>query len=198
MSKRSFKGSVMLNPVPVVLITSRNKEGKENVFTVGWAGTLCTKPPVLSISVRPERLSYEYIKETMEFVVNLPSASMVKSVDYCGVKSGRVVDKIKEMNFTLSESKNINVPYINECPVSIECKVRDILSFGTHDVFIADVLGSNVDEDIIDEKGKIHFEEANLVSYCHGEYFPLPKKSIGSFGFSVAKKKVAKKRKMSR
>ncbi len=195
MDKRSFKGSVILNPVPVVLITSRNKNGDENVFTVGWTGTLCTKPPVLSISVRPERLSYEYIKETMEFVVNLPTASMVKAVDYCGVKSGKTVDKIKEMNFNLVESTNINVPYIKECPVNIECRVREIMSLGTHDVFIADVLGSHVDESLIDEKGKIHFEEANLISYCHGEYYPLPKKSLGSFGFSVAKKKVKKKKK---
>ncbi|WP_238907330.1 flavin reductase family protein [Clostridium sp. YIM B02506] len=195
MDKRSFKGSVILNPVPVVLITSRNKNGDENVFTVGWTGTLCTKPPVLSISVRPERLSYEYIKETMEFVVNLPTASMVKAVDYCGVKSGKTVDKIKEMNFNLVESTNINVPYIKDCPVNIECRVREIMSLGTHDVFIADVLGSHVDESLIDEKGKIHFEEANLISYCHGEYYPLPKKSLGSFGFSVAKKKVKKKKK---
>lgn len=195
MDKRSFKGSVILNPVPVVLITSRNKNGDENVFTVGWTGTLCTKPPVLSISVRPERLSYKYIKETMEFVVNLPTASMVKAVDYCGVKSGKTVDKIKEMNFNLVESTNINVPYIKECPVNIECRVREIMSLGTHDVFIADVLGSHVDESLIDEKGKIHFEEANLISYCHGEYYPLPKKSLGSFGFSVAKKKVKKKKK---
>lgn len=195
MDKRSFKGSVILNPVPVVLITSRNKNGDENVFTVGWTGTLCTKPPVLSISVRPERLSYEYIKETMEFVVNLPTSSMVKAVDYCGVKSGKTVDKIKEMNFNLGESTNINVPYIKECPVNIECRVREIMSLGTHDVFIADVLGSHVDESLIDEKGKIHFEEANLISYCHGEYYPLPKKSLGSFGFSVTKKKVKKKKK---
>jgi flavin reductase (DIM6/NTAB) family NADH-FMN oxidoreductase RutF len=195
MDKRNFKGSVILNPVPVVLITSRNKNGDENVFTVGWTGTLCTKPPVLSISVRPSRLSYEYIKETMEFVVNLPTSSMVKAVDYCGVRSGKTVNKIKEMNFTLGESSNVNVPYIKECPVNIECRVRDIMSLGTHDVFIADVLGSHVDEELIDEKGKIHFEEANLISYCHGEYYPLPKKSLGSFGFSVAKKKVKKKRK---
>ncbi|MNI58697.1 Flavoredoxin [compost metagenome] len=179
----------------MVLITSRNKNGDENVFTVGWTGTLCTKPPVLSISVRPERLSYKYIKETMEFVVNLPTASMVKAVDYCGVKSGKTVDKIKEMNFNLVESTNINVPYIKDCPVNIECRVREIMSLGTHDVFIADVLGSHVDESLIDEKGKIHFEEANLISYCHGEYYPLPKKSLGSFGFSVAKKKVKKKKK---
>ena len=194
MNKRNFKGSVILNPVPVVLITSRNKKGEENVFTVAWTGTLCTKPPVLSISVRPERLSYKYIKETMEFVVNLPTASMVKAVDYCGVRSGKTVNKIKEMNFSLGEASNVNVPYINECPINIECKVRDIMHLGTHDVFIADVLGSYVSEDIIDKNGRIHFEEANLISYCHGEYYPLPKKSLGSFGFSVAKKKVKRKK----
>ncbi|MBS6185451.1 MAG: flavin reductase family protein, partial [Clostridium celatum] len=99
--KVEFKGSVVLNPVPVVLITSLNKEGKENVFTVGWIGTVCTKPPMLSISIRPERLSYEYIKETMEFTVNLPSINMTKAVDYCGVRAGRKFDKIKEMNFTM-------------------------------------------------------------------------------------------------
>lgn len=198
MNKIDFKGSVILNPVPVVLITSRNKEEKNNVFTVAWAGTICTKPPMLSISVRPERLSYEYIKESMEFVVNLPSHDLVKAVDYCGVKPGRKFDKIKDMGFTLTESSHVNVPYINECPVNIECKVKSILPMGSHDVFIAEVVGSHVDESLMDEKGKIHFEKANLISYCHGEYYRLPKNSIGSFGFSVAKKKKTKSKKGSK
>jgi Conserved protein/domain typically associated with flavoprotein oxygenases, DIM6/NTAB family len=189
MQKKDFKGSVFLNPVPVVLITSKNKEGKVNVFTVGWTGTICTKPPMLSISVRPERLSYEYIKETMEFTVNIPNSSMVRAVDYCGVKSGKKVDKIKELGFTLKDGDNIDVPYIDECPINIECKVKDIMELGTHHMFIADVLGSHIDESLIDNHGKIHFEEGNLISYCHGEYYPLPKKSLGSFGFSVMKKK---------
>ena len=124
--KVEFKGSVVLNPVPVVLITSKNKEGKENVFTVGWIGTVCTKPPMLSISIRPERLSYEYIKETMEFTVNLPSIDMTKAVDYCGVRPGRKFDKIKEMNFTMREGTNVDVSYIDECPISIECKVNSL------------------------------------------------------------------------
>src|SRR5471030_21710 len=196
MDKIDFKGSVILNPVPVVLITSKNKSGKTNVFTVGWTGTINTKPPMLYISIRPERLSYEYIKESMEFVVNLPSSDLVKKVDYCGVKSGKKNDKITEMEFTLKESLNVSVPYIDECPVNIECKVTNILPLGTHDMFIAEVVGSHVDESLLDEKGKIHFENANMMSYCHGEYFPLSKKPIGSFGFSVMKKKTKKRRKL--
>lgn len=190
--KVEFKGSVVLNPVPVVLITSKNKEGKENVFTVGWIGTVCTKPPMLSISIRPERLSYEYIKETMEFTVNLPSIDMTKAVDYCGVRPGRKFDKIKEMNFTMREGTNVDVSYIDECPVSIECKVKSIIPLGTHDLFIADVVGSHIDKDLIDEKGKIHFEEADLITYCHGEYFKMDTEALGNFGYSVAKNPVVK------
>lgn len=192
--KVEFKGSVVLNPVPVVLITSKNKEGKENVFTVGWIGTVCTKPPMLSISIRPERLSYEYIKETMEFTVNLPSIDMTKAVDYCGVRPGRKFDKIKEMNFTMREGTNVDVSYIDECPISIECKVKSIIPLGTHDLFIADVVGSHIDKDLIDEKGKIHFEEANLITYCHGEYFKMDTKALGKFGYSVAKNPVVKEK----
>ena len=192
--KVEFKGSVVLNPVPVVLITSKNKEGKENVFTVGWIGTVCTKPPMLSISIRPERLSYEYIKETMEFTVNLPSTKMTRAVDYCGVRPGRKFDKIKEMNFTMREGSNVNVSYIDECPVSIECKVKSIIPLGTHDLFIADVVGSHIDKELIDEKGKIHFEEADLITYCHGEYFKMDTEALGKFGYSVAKNPVVKEK----
>lgn len=192
MNKVEMKGSVILNPVPVVLVTSKNKEGKTNVFTVGWTGTINTKPPMLYISIRPERLSYEYIKETMEFVVNLPGSNLVKAVDYCGVRSGKRNDKIKELGFTLSESSNISVPYIDECPINIECKVKDIIPLGTHDMFIAEVVGSHINEDLFDEDGKIHFENANMMAYCHGEYFPLQKHPVGSFGFSVMKKKQKK------
>lgn len=197
MDKINFKGSVILNPVPVVLVTSKNKAGKTNVFTVGWTGTINTKPPMLYISIRPERLSYEYIKETMEFVVNLPSSDLVKKVDYCGVKTGKKNDKITEMNFTLKNGENISVPYIDECPVNIECKVKNIIPLGTHDMFIAEVVGSHVNEDLFDDKGKIHFENANMMSYCHGEYFPLAKKPIGSFGFSVMKKKTKKRKRLN-
>lgn len=188
MSKTKFKGSVILNPVPVVMVTCRNKEGRDNVFTVAWTGTVCTKPPMLSISIRPERLSYEYIKETMEFTVNLPHKRLVRETDYCGVRSGRQIDKIKEMNFTMKEGAHVDVPYIEECPINIECRVKEIIPLGTHDLFIAEVLGSHIDSNLMDENGKLHLEKANLVNYCHGEYYPMSKDTIGKFGFSVAKK----------
>lgn len=194
MKKNLFKGSVVLNPVPVVLITSRNSEGKENVFTVAWTGTICTKPPMLSISIRPERLSYEYIKETMEFTVNLPTRKLTRETDYCGVRSGRTNNKIEEMKFTMMEGKEVKSPYIDECPVNIECRVKDIIPLGTHDLFLAEVLCSHIDSKLLDENEKIHFEWANLISYSHGEYFPLSKEPIGSFGYSVTKKKTIEKK----
>lgn len=189
--KVDLKGSVILNPVPVVMVTSRGKDGKDNVFTVGWVGTVCTKPPMLSISVRPERLSHKYISETMEFTVNMPTSKLTKAVDYVGVRSGKTVDKIKEMNFTMKEGTNVISPYIDECPVSIECKVKTVLQLGTHDCFIAEVVGSHVNKNLFDEKGKIHLEKADLISYCHGEYFKMDTNPLGSFGYSVAKKKKA-------
>ena len=189
--KVDLKGSVILNPVPVVMVTSRGKDGKDNVFTVGWVGTVCTKPPMLSISVRPERLSHKYISGTMEFTVNMPTSKLTKAVDYVGVRSGKTVDKIKEMNFTMKEGTNVSSPYIDECPVSIECKVKTVLQLGTHDCFIAEVVGSHVNKNLFDEKGKIHLEKADLISYCHGEYFKMDTNPLGSFGYSVAKKKKA-------
>ena len=189
--KVDLKGSVILNPVPVVMVTSRGKDGKNNVFTVGWVGTVCTKPPMLSISVRPERLSHKYISETMEFTVNMPTSKLTKAVDYVGVRSGKTVDKIKEMNFTMKEGTNVSSPYIDECPVSIECKVKTVLQLGTHDCFIAEVVGSHVNKNLFDEKCKIHLEKADLISYCHGEYFKMDTNPLGSFGYSVAKKKKA-------
>ena len=194
MKKREFKGSVLLNPVPVVMITCRNKEGKENVFTVAWTGTICTKPPMLSISIRPERLSYEYIKETMEFTVNMPHRKQTRETDFCGVRSGRQLDKIKECGFTMVEGKDVNVPFIKECPVNIECKVKQIIPLGTHDIFLAEVVGSHVNENLMDENDKIHLEWDNLISYSHGEYFPISNEPIGKFGYSVAKKKEVEKK----
>ena len=189
MTKISFKGSTMLNPVPAVLITSKNNEDKVNVFTVGWIGTACTKPPMITVAIRPERLSYDYIKESKEFVVNLPSKDLVKEVDFCGVRSGRQVDKIKEMNFGLEAGISVSTPAIKQCPVAIECKLKDIIPLGSHDLFLAEVVGLQIEEALIDDKGKIHLENADLISYSHGEYFPLQKKPIGKFGYSVQKKK---------
>lgn len=201
MAKKLFKGSVVLNPVPVVLVTSQNKEKQNNVFTVAWTGTVCTRPPMLSISIRPERLSYEYIKESMEFTINLPTRKLTRETDFCGVRSGRQLDKIKEMGFTLHEGTNVSSPYIEECPVNIECKVKEIIPLGSHDLFLAEVVSSHIDTKIIDEKDKIHFEWANLISYSHGEYFPVSKNPIGTFGYSVKKtpdKKVVKNNKSNK
>lgn len=193
MTKKIFKGSAMLNPVPSVLITSKNKEGKINVFTVGWIGTACTTPPMITVAIRSERLSYEYIKEAKEFVVNLPSIDLVKAVDFCGVRSGKTIDKIKECKFTLAPSENIETPYIENCPIALECKLKDIIPLGSHDLFLAEIIAVHVEEKLIDLKGKIHFEKANLICYSHGEYFGLSKKALGSFGYSVRKIKKSKK-----
>ncbi len=193
MAKTTFKGSIMLNPVPAVLITSRNSEGKDNVFTVGWVGTACTKPPMVTVAIRPERLSYEYIKEGNSFVVNLASTDLVKAVDYCGVRGGRTTDKFKDMNLTLSEASEINCGVINQCPVSFECVVKSITPLGSHDLFLAEVVQCHVDDDIIDEKGKIHFDKADLLTYAHGEYFGINPEPLGTFGYSVRKKPEHKK-----
>ena len=189
MKKRYLKGSVILNPVPVVLITCRNLEGKENIFTVAWIGTVCSKPPMLSISIRPERLSYDYIKETMEFTVNIPNRKLTKITDFCGVRSGRQINKIEEMNLTMVKGSEIETSFIEECPISIECKVKEIIKLGSHDMFIAEVLCSHINEDLFDEKDKIDLTKADLIAYSHGEYFSVDKNPLGKFGYSVMKKK---------
>lgn len=193
MKKVQFKGSAMLNPVPVVLVTSKDNEAKVNAFTVGWIGTACTRPPIVSIAIRPERTSYKYICETKELVINLPNKSMVKKVDYCGVRSGKTTDKIKDCNFTLKNSDKVSVPMIEECPINLECKVVDIIPLGTHHLFLCEILCSNIDENLIDKNGKICFEKANLICYSHGEYYPVSRNVLGTFGYSVKKKKKRKK-----
>lgn len=192
MSKRIFKGSAILNPVPAVLITSKNREGKVNIFTVGWVGTACTRPPMVTVAIRPERLSYEYIKESKEFVINLPNTSMTKVVDYCGVVSGKKEDKIEKLNLNLENSTEVSVPGLADCPVNIECRLKSITPLGSHDLFLAEVVSVSVDEAIIDEKGKIHLEQANLIAYSHGEYFALNNRALGKFGYSIQKKKKKK------
>lgn len=188
MSKVQFKGSTLLNPVPAVLITSKNNNGDLNVFTAAWVGTVCTHPPIISVSIRPERLSYEYIKEKGEFVINLPSSNLVKELDFCGVRSGRQIDKIKKCNFKLDNCSYVDVPMIVDCPVSLECKVKKIIPLGSHDLFLGEILSVNVDDRLIDTNGKIHLEKAQLLCYSHGEYYPLTHKSLGKFGYSICKK----------
>ena len=180
-------------PVPSVLVSSSNGE-KDNLITIGWTGIVCTQPPKLYISVRPERFSYNLIKESGEFCVNLPTAQMVRAVDFCGVRSGKDVDKFKETKLTKSDSFAVSCKSVAECPLTLECKVDRIVPLGSHDMFIADIVAVSVDESIIDEKGRLMLERADLLAYSHGDYFTLGKK-IGDFGFSVRKKKTVNARK---
>ena len=177
----------MLNPVPAVMVSLADKDGKNNIITVAWAGTICTNPPMLSISVRPERYSYNMIKNTGEFVVNLTTEELVRACDFCGVKSGRDVDKFKEMKLTPLKMEHVSAPGISESPVNIECKVVEAKELGSHTMFIAEVLGVTVDESHMDEKGKFLINEAGLVMYSHGEYFRMGDK-LGKFGYSIQKK----------
>ena len=188
MSKVTWKGSALLAPLPAVLVTSRSK-GKDNVFTVAWAGITNTQPPKCSISIRPERLSYEMIKESGEFVINIPTSYMVRAVDYCGCVSGRKGDKFAAAKLSTCEATQVDCLQIEGCPVTLECRVTDIIPMGgTHEMFLADIVAVDVDENLIDRDGKLHLERAGLAAYAHGDYYELGKK-LGSFGFSVAKKK---------
>ena len=198
MNKINFKGSVMLNPTPVVLVTSINKEGKTNVFTIGWVSTVCTKPPVIAVGIRPERLSYEYIKESEECVINLTTRDMIKITDYCGVVSGKREDKISKLGLKLNSGVAIDTPSLEISPVALECKLKSITPLGTHDMFLLDVINVKVNENLLDEKGKIHFEKANLIAYSHGEYFGLDSKPLGSFGYSIRKKTETRKGKSAK
>lgn len=177
----------MLYPVPAVMVSCGRQGEKANIITVAWAGTICSDPVMISVSIRPERYSYGIIKETGEFVVNLVNNRLVFAADYCGVKSGRDVDKFREMQLTPLPSRQIGAPGIAESPVCLECKVTQVIPLGTHDIFLAQVVGVTVDEQYMDEKGKFHLNSAGLVAYSHGEYFELGKK-LGSFGYSVRKK----------
>lgn len=193
MAKQFWKPGNMLYPVPPVMVSCARENEKPNIITVAWAGTINTNKPMLSISVRPERYSYDIIKETGEFVVNLTTKDLVFATDYCGVRSGRDVDKFKELRLTPCESQVVKAPGIAESPVNIECKVVEIKEMGSHHMFIAEVVGVQVDDKYMDEKGKFHLNSANLITYSHGEYYELGKK-LGRFGYSVQKKKTHKKK----
>ena len=185
--KEYWKGGNMLNPLPAVMVSCKSKEGKNNIITVAWCGNLCTNPPILYISVRPERYSYNIIKETKEFVVNLVNKDLTYACDFCGVKSGKDVDKFNVLKLTPIDSKYVNAPSILESPVNIECKVRQIIPLGSHDMIMADIIGVSVDKKYIDEKGRFSLEKTNLISYSHGEYYALGE-YIGKFGYSIKKK----------
>ena len=188
MEKETWKAGNMLYPLPAVMVSVSDGEGNDNIITVAWAGTVCTNPPMVSISVRPSRFYYDMLRKTGEFVINLTTEKLAYATDYCGVRSGRDVDKFQEMHLTPQPSEKVKAPGIAESPVNIECRVTQVLELGTHDMFLADVVAVRVDDDYMDEKGRLDLNAADLVTYSHGEYFTLGKK-IGTFGYSVAKNK---------
>ena len=192
--KELWKPGNMLYPIPAVMVSCQREGEKPNIITVAWAGNVCSSPAMLSISVRKERYSYDILKETGEFVVNLTNRKLAAATDWCGVRSGKDYDKFKEMHLTPLESRFVSAPGIAESPVNIECKVRNVLELGSHDMFVAEVMGVTVDEKLLDNKGKFDLRAADLISYSHGEYFTLGEK-IGKFGYSVVKKKTSKRKK---
>lgn len=192
--KELWKPGNMLYPIPAVMVSCQREGEKPNIITVAWAGNVCSSPAMLSISVRKERYSYDILKETGEFVVNLTNRKLAYATDWCGVRSGKDYDKFKEMHLTPLESRFVSAPGIAESPVNIECKVRNVLELGSHDMLVAEVMGVTVDEKLLDNKGKFDLRAADLISYSHGEYFTLGEK-IGKFGYSVVKKKTSKRKK---
>ena len=185
----------MIYPLPAVMVSTADKEGNSNILTIAWTGTVCTNPPMAYISVRPERYSYHMIKESGEFVINLTTKKLSHATDYCGVRSGRDVDKWKECRLTKGSASSLEyAPVIEEAPVNIECKVKSIQELGSHHMFLAEVTAVQVDEAYMDEKGKFDLNRTGLIAYSHGEYLDLGKK-LGTFGYSVRKKQTARKKK---
>lgn len=188
MGKQSWKAGNMLNPVPAVMVSVADEAGRPNIITVAWAGTVCTNPPMVSISVRPSRYSYDIIASTGEFVINLTNEKLANACDYCGVVSGRDVDKFKKTGLTPLAVEHVRAPGIAESPVNIACRVKEQMDLGSHTMFVAEVLGVTVDDAYLDETGRFDINGTGLIMYSHGEYFALGKK-LGTFGYSVRKKK---------
>lgn len=192
MGKLTFKPGTMLNPVPAVMVSCGDDKEK-NIITIAWTGIINSDPPMTYVSVRKERHSHHIIKRTGEFVINLTTEKLAFATDYCGVRSGRDVDKFKEQDLTAEKSKVVGCPSIAESPVNIECRVTEVKELGTHDMFMAEIVSVSVDEELMDETGKLCLEEAGLLAYNHGHYFALMKTPIGRFGYSVMKAKTKKK-----
>jgi flavin reductase (DIM6/NTAB) family NADH-FMN oxidoreductase RutF len=187
MARQNWRASNMLYPVPAVLVGCRDEEGRDNLMTAAWAGTVCSDPVMVSVSIRKERFSHDIIENTGEFTISLTTTGLARAADYCGVRSGRDVDKFKEMKLTKLESAKIRAPGVAESPVVLECRVKQIARLGSHDMFVAEVVNVSVDERFLDGKGRLELEKADLIAYSHGEYFALGKK-IGRFGYSVRKR----------
>ena len=186
MARQVWKGSTLLNPEPPVLVSCGSPE-KPNLITVGWCGTICTQPPMVSISVRPERYSHHLIRESGEFVINLPTERLTRAVDWCGVKSGRDNDKFAAMHLTALPAAKVGTVLLEQSPVNLECRVTQCIPLGSHDLFLAEVVAVDVDESLLDENGKLCLNRAKLIVYSHGEYLALGRR-LGKFGYSVRKK----------
>ncbi len=187
--KKSWKPGTMLSPVPAVLVScGGTEEWKPNLITIAWTGTICSEPPMLFISIRPERYSYKIIQKTHEFVVNIPSIKQVNALDWCGVASGRNIDKFTATGLTPVQAIKVHCPIVMECPINIECKVKQLLKLGSHTMFLAEVIAVQVSSNLLDEKGRLCLEKAGLLAYAHGQYYELGRK-LGHFGFSVRKNK---------
>jgi flavin reductase (DIM6/NTAB) family NADH-FMN oxidoreductase RutF len=193
MSKVIWPAGTMLAPVPPALISSGTIDDP-HVMTAAWTGIVCTNPPLTYVSIRPERYSHDIISKTKEFVINIPNLPLAKATDFCGVRSGRTVDKFKECGLTPKPCQEIAAPQIDEAPISIECQVLNITCYGTHDMFLAQIKAVHIDDRYIDEYGALHLEKAGLLAYAHGFYYTLGRQ-LGKFGHSVENKKVAQKRK---
>ena len=186
--KLVWKPGNMLYPVPAAMVSCQREGEKPNILTIAWTGTICSDPAMVSISVRKERYSYPIIKESGEFVINLTTKNLAFATDYCGVKSGKDTDKFKEMGLTPMRASKVACPIIAESPVNIECRVKEVLELGSHDMFIAEVVAVDVSEEYMDENNKFNLNDTDLIAYSHGEYFTLGEK-VGKFGYSVRKKK---------
>ena len=192
MAKITWRAGTLLAPLPPALISSGTLK-KPNVMTAAWTGIIASDPVITYVSIRPSRYSHEIISKTKEFVINVPNLPLLKATDFCGVKSGRDIDKFKACNLTPEKCDFISAPQIKEAPISLECKVISTQTYGTHDMFLAEVLAVHVDDEYVSDKGALNLQKANLIAYAHGFYFALGKK-LGKFGFSVEKKKTIKKR----
>ena len=193
MGKVAFKPGTLLGPLPVIMASCGDSPENYNIITIGWTGIINSEPPMTYISVRKSRHSHHIIAETGEYVINLCNEDLAFATDFCGVKSGREMDKFEAMNLTPVSGEFVKAPLIKESPINLECKVTQVLELPTHDVFISEIVKVHVDEELVDEKGAIHYEEAKLVAYNHGEYFGLKRKPIGKFGYSVMKPKTKKR-----
>jgi flavin reductase (DIM6/NTAB) family NADH-FMN oxidoreductase RutF len=180
MKKKPFDA---LFPCPVVMVTCRDSTGESNIITLAWAGTVCSEPPMIGLGIRPSRHSHGLIKNSKEFVVNVPSTKILKETDYCGITSGRDINKFSETNLNPEQADKVGVPLIGECPVNMECILKDVIPLGTHDLFIGEIVQVHIDQDILDKKGNIDFKKADPFTYNQGEYWSLNKK-IGTYGYS--------------